>query len=137
MIVAVVTVLLATVLVNMPPFMPCEQHPPVSDRQYWFRAKEIVVQPWRGPHHVYGIFTVPVQYRRHRLYTAKLMIRGLVEDFAETSPEAGRVYGNRVDSEHYAMRVHLPTRRAMWLLVTGRFGDLKSSCHWWLAIADR
>lgn len=133
----VVPVLLTATLMNMPPFLPCAPNPPASDHQYWFRATEIVVQPWRGEHYVYGVFTVPVLYRRHRLYTAKLMIRGLARDLPESSPEAGNVYSEQVDSEHYILRVHLPTRMALWFLVTGRFGDLTTPCHWWLIIADR
>lgn len=80
---------------------------------------------------------MPVQYRRHRLYTAKLMICGLAEDLPETSPEAGNAYRGQVDFEQYVMQVHLPTRMALWFLVTGRFGDLRSFCHWWLIVADR
>jgi hypothetical protein len=129
--------LLTTALMNMLPFTDCAPNPPASDHRHWFRATEVVVQPWRGRHHVYGVFAVPVQYKRHRLYKATLMIQGLVEDLPESSPEAGNLYRKPVDSQHYAMQIHLPSRMALWFLVTGRFGDLKSSCHWWLIIADR
>lgn len=127
----------AAALILMPPFTECTPSPPVSDHRHWFRAAEIVVQPWLGQHHVYGIFSVPEQYGRHRLYKAKLVIQDMIDDLPETSPEAGRMYGNRVDPGRYVMRVHLPTRRAFWLLLTGRFGDLKKSCHWWVVMADR
>lgn len=130
--------LLAMILVNMPPFIECTPDAPSYPKlKYWSRATQVVAQPWWGPHHVYGRFVVPVQYKRHRLYTAKLMIQGLVNDLPEISPEAGSIYGDQVDSEHYVMRVHLPTRTAIWLLLTGRFGDLRLACHWWLVMADR
>lgn len=121
---------------NLPPFGECTLDPPVSDHQRWFRATEIVVQPWRGEHHVYGVFTVPSQYRDQRLYSAKLTIRGLIKGYPEISPESGNVYDERVDPGHYLMRVYFPTRMTLWFLITGRFGDLKSSCHWWLTIVD-
>jgi hypothetical protein len=136
---AVVIALLATatVLVNMPPLTECHLEAPVAARQYPFRAIHTMVRPWRGPHHVYGIFSVPDKYKRDRLYTARLMIRGLTEDFPESSPEGGDMYNGRADPGHYNKRVYLSTRTALWFLLSGRFGDLKMPCHWWLAIADR
>jgi hypothetical protein len=136
---AVVTALLATatVLVNMPPLTECRSVAPVATRHYWFRATQTAVQPWRGPHHVYGIFSVPDKYKRDRLYTSRLMIEGFTEEFSESSPEGGDIYNGRAEPGHYIKRVHLPTRKALWFLLTGRFGDLKMPCHWWLVIADR
>ena len=127
----------AIVLVNLPPLTACRSEAPVAAKQYWFRATRTVVQPWRGPHHVYGIFTVPDRYWRDRLYTARLIIQGFTEDFPETSPEGGVIDNGRAEPGHYIKRVYLPTRTALWFLLTGRFGDLKTPCHWWLVIADR
>jgi hypothetical protein len=128
---------IATVLVNIPPLTDCRSEASVVAKQYWFRATQTVVQPWRGPHHVYGIFSVPDQYRRDRLYTARLMIQGFPEEFAETSPEGGDTYSGRAEPGHYSKVLYLPTRTALWFLLTGRFGDLNTPCHWWLVIADR
>ena len=127
----------AIVLVNLPPLTACRSEAPVAAKQYWFRATRTVVQPWRGPHHVYGIFTVPDRYWRDRLYTARLIIQGFTEDFPETSPEGGVIDNGPADPGHYIKRVYLPTRTALWFLLTGRFGDLETPCHWWLVIADR
>jgi hypothetical protein len=127
----------ATVLLNMPPLTDCRSESPVADGQYWFRATQTVVQPWQGQHHVYGTFSVPDHYGRDRLYRAKLVIQGFSQEFAEVSPEGGDNDNGRADPEHYIKRVYLPTRTALWFLVTGRFGDLKMPCHWWLIIADR
>ena len=127
----------ATVLLNMPPITDCHSEAPVAAGQHWFRATQTVVLPWQGQHHVYGTFTVPDQYRRDRLYRAKLVIQGFSQEFAEVSPEGGDSYNGRAEPGHYIKRVHLPTRTALWFLLTGRFGDLKMPCHWWLVIADR
>jgi len=135
---ATVLVLLAAVLalVNAPSLNDCNPETPASSNKRWFRAIQAMAQPWRGPHHVYGVFSIPDQYGRDRLYTATLMIDGLTEEFPETSPE-GRIYSDRAEPGHYIKRVYLPTRIAVWLLLTGRFGDLKMPCHWWLVITDR
>jgi hypothetical protein len=126
------------VLVKVPPFTECRSEVPVAVKQkYLLRATQTVVQPWRGPHHVYGMFSVPDQYKRDRLFTARLMIQGYTEEFPDTSPEGGDIYNGRAEPGHYIKRVYLPTRTALWFLLTGRFGDLKAPCHWWLVIADR
>ena len=86
---------------------------------------------------MYGMFSVPDKYKRDRLYTARLTIEGFMEEFSETSPEGGDIFNGRSAAGHYMKRVYLPTRTALWFLLTGRFGDLKTTCHWWLVIADR
>jgi hypothetical protein len=124
----------ATVLVNMPPLTECRSETQVAAKQYWFRATQTVVQPWRGPHHVYGIFTIPAHYKFDHLYTAKLTIQGTT---AQLSPEGEDIYSGRAEPGHYIKRVYLPTRTALWFLLNGRFGDLRMPCHWLLVIADR
>ena len=136
---AVALALLATTmaLANMPPLTGCRSEAPVAAKQYWFRAAQVVAQPWRGPHHVYGIFTIPTQYKFDHLYTAKLTIQGIHADFQAGSPEDEDIYSGRAESGYYVKRVYLSTRTALWFLLTGRFGILKTSCHWWLVIAER
>lgn len=86
---------------------------------------------------MYGMFSVPDQYRRDDLYTARLMIQGFADEFPESSPEGGDIDIGRAKPGYYNKRVYLPTRTALWVLLTGRFGDLRMSCHWWLVIAGR
>ena len=121
----------------MPPLTECHSEAPVAARQHWFRATKTVVQPWQGPHHVYGTFVIPQQYKRDRLYRAKLMIQGFATELTDTGPEGEDIYNGRAEPGHYIKRMYLPTRTAVLLLLTGRFGDLRTSCHWWLVITDR
>jgi len=125
------------VLVNVPPLTDCRSETAVDSNQRWFRAARIVVQPWRGPHHVYGTFSVPDRYKRDRLYTAKLMIQGFTEEFTVNSSEGKDIDSGLTEPGHYMKQLYLPTRTALWFLLTGRFGDLRLPCHWWLVIADR
>ena len=109
----------ATVLLNMPPLTDCRSEAPVAAKEYGFRAIQTVVQPWKGRHHVYGTFSVPDQYWRDRLYRARLKIQGFTEEFPETSPEGGDNDNGRAEPGHYIKRVYLPTRTALWFLLTG------------------
>lgn len=134
----VLTLLAAMVaLANIPPMTDCATEKPFSSNQYQVRATWIEVQPWRGPHHVYGTFSVPEYYKRDRLYTAKLMIQGFTEEFPHMSPEGEDIDSGPAEHGYYIKSLYLPTRTALWFLLTGRFGDLRTSCHWWLIIEDR
>ena len=126
-----------TVLVNMPPLTDCRSEAPVEAGQHWFSATQTMVQPWRGQHHVYGIFKIPEQYKFDHLYTAKLTIQGIPSELQAGSPEDEDIFSVRAESGHYIKRVYVSTRTALWFLLTGRFGDLRTSCHWLLVIADR
>ena len=97
----------------------------------------IVVRPWLGPHHVYGIFVVPNEFWNRR-YSATLavrdfsapLIRNLKRDKPYVDPTLSR-------PGHYLERAYVPTRVALRFLVSGRFGDLKTPCEWQLAFHDR
>ncbi|MCS6317889.1 MAG: hypothetical protein H8K05_08990 [Nitrospira sp.] len=95
------------------------------------------MEPWRGRHRVYGEFVVPLRYRSHRLYRMRLRISGVAEEFPEISPEAGRVRTSGGEVGYYTMRVNIPTRTALWILLTGRWAKLRTPCHWALVIEDR
>ena len=127
----------ATILLNMPPLTDCRSEAPVEAGQRWFSATQTVVEPWRGQHHVYGLFKIPEQYKFDHLYTAKLVIDGVAAEFVASSPEDEDIYSGRPEPGHYIKRVFYPTRTALWFLLSGRLGDLRMPCHWWLVIADR
>jgi hypothetical protein len=128
-----VLVLLVIGLINMPPHTDCRSDVPAHEKEHWFRATQTMVEPWRGPHHVYGIFVIPDQYKFDHLYTAKLTIQGAPVDFLAGSSEDG----DHTEGGNYIKRVYLSTRTALWFLLTARFGELKKSCHWWLVLSDR
>ena len=124
-------------LINMPPLTECRTETQVATKQYWFRATQTVVQPWQGEHHVYGVFNIPYKYKFDHLYTAKLTIQGVPTAFQAGSPEDEDIYSGQAEPGYYIKRVYLSTRTALWFLLTGRFGDLRTSCHWRLIVADR
>ena len=88
----------------MPLLTECRSEAPVAAKQHWFHATQTVVQPWRGPHHVYGIFTIPEQYKFDHLYTAKLTIQGIPAEFQAGSPEEEDIYGGRAEPGYYIKR---------------------------------
>ena len=108
-----------------------------DSRVYEVVPARIVVRPWLGPHHVYGIFVVPNRFMDRR-YVATLavhdfqsrLIRNLRRDKAYVDPSLAQ-------PGHYLERAYVPTRVAVRFLLTGRFDDLRTPCQWQLVFYDK
>ena len=105
--------------------------------EHKFRALEVVVQPWQGRHQVYGVFKVPERYKNHRLYYVTLAIEGFKEKYAAGSPDIEERDNIVPEPGYYFRKAYIPTRDALRFLLTGRFGDLQTPCHWWLIYTHR
>ena len=121
-------------LLNRPATTDCDAETPANHE---IRATKVVVQPWFGTHHVYGIFMIPNRYN-HRINAAIMTVRG----FDHHSAVDGRRYEQHVAAifarpGHYLLRGYVPTRMAVWSLINGRFGDLRHPCNWTLAFIER
>jgi hypothetical protein len=122
-------------LINKPPVTPCPAEPKVDSKAHEIRAMKVVVQPWKGPHQVYGIFMVPIRYKDDRLYSTRLRVQGFERGLTRPEPE----YMDTMAAKpgYYLKRTYAPTRLALWFLVSGMFGDLRTPCHWTLVIMER
>jgi len=127
----------AVLLIRVPPITSCRSEIHNNSKEYWVPAIETVAQPWKGRHHVYGIFVIPEQYKYDHLYSAKLSIQGFETEFSAGSSEDEDPYAATARPGYYVKRVYISTRTAVWFLFTGRFGDLRTACHWWLVLKDR
>jgi hypothetical protein len=107
-------------------------------------ASKVVLRPWLGPHHVYGIFLVPHQYRDAG-YSATLTVLGMTDEASLRQPlvplsgGSVKVHGEAITIEpgQYVVHEHIRTRVALRLLATGHFGDLRATCNWALALTSR
>jgi hypothetical protein len=124
-------------LANRQPTAACGSSALSDSSVHEIQPARVVVHPWLGRHHVYGIFVVPNQFRDRR-YSAILavhdfqapLIRNLKRDRPYVDPTLSR-------PGHYLERAYVPTRVALRFLVSGRFGDLRTPCEWQLAFHDR
>lgn len=135
--VAILLAAIVTWLVNRLPTTNCGAELPPDVNLHTIRPTEVVVAPWRGRHHVYGIFTVPERFEQDQLSSLSLTIRGFPVEFSVESHEDEDHDTGIPEPRYYLKRVYVPTRTALWFLGTGRFGDLRSPCHWWLVFVDR
>lgn len=115
---------------NREPRDPCDSRLTMHPGERRFVPLQVVAQPWKGRHHVYGVFEIPVEYRVHRLYSVRLTIGGEETVFAAGSPENEEFTETPSIEGVFIRRAYVPTRTAVWFLLTGRFGNLNSVCHW-------
>ena len=141
--IAVVTSLLvfaATVawLLAMPGTSHCPGEGAVDVEQYKAHAVKVVVKPWLGQHHVFGIFIVPLRYRSGRSYFGTISVPGINGEIApDWQPQDQRVEDVVAEPGYYLIRGYIPTRIALWFLFTGQFGDLRIPCNWTLEFVRR
>lgn len=125
------------VLLLLPPRTTCSGAPGGEGGEHWFQATHVVVKPWLGQHHVYGIFAIPEQYKFDHLFTAKLVIQGVHHELLAGSPEYTDMPSSTWEPGSYRKRVYLSTRATLKFIAFGRFSDLTMPCHWWLVIRNR
>jgi hypothetical protein len=143
---AIAMIAMTTWLANRPPTVNCGGGGTSPDSNgHVILASKVVVRPWYGPHQVYGIFLIPDQYRAMR-YAATVTVRGVRERAAlseggvvRLSQSLVKVHGDTIMIEpgQYLMHAHIRTRTALWLLVTGHFGDLRATCNWAVVLTSK
>src|SRR5437899_11869429 len=74
-------------LYNRPPVTPCHAEQKVDSKAHEIQAMKVVVQPWKGPHQVYGIFIVPIRYKDDRLYSTRVRVQGFERGLTSPEPE--------------------------------------------------
>lgn len=109
-----------------------------ADSPQRIHAIKVVAQPWLGQHHVFGIFMVPSPYLSSRSYSATISVLSFSGPFRlNQPPETQWAEGVVVRPGYYLVRGYIPTRIAVWFLITGQFGGLRSPCHWTLELNER
>lgn len=99
---------------------------------------ETVVRPWLGPHHVYGLFSIPNEFVETKGYTVTISVNGvhyyclwvdnsLKQKRRVLSAEPGR----------FLVREYVPTRVTLWFLINGLLDDLRRPENWAIVFSDR
>jgi len=97
--------------------------------KYYVQAEKIVVEPWRGEHHVYGIFQIPGGYLNDKLLKVEIPGAG---KYCGVLSYGGTVTTDGIDAKpgHYLMKGFLNTRIAIKLILQGRQEELKQGSNW-------
>ncbi|BAY23633.1 hypothetical protein NIES2100_34250 [Calothrix sp. NIES-2100] len=105
-------------------------------QKYYIQPEKIVIQPWRGQHHVYGIFMIPDEYIHDYLLQFKLpgdrtycgtVYSGISTDLQSISLPPG----------NYLVTGFVNTRLALLLIAQGKLDYLQQPSNWKLGIGDQ
>jgi hypothetical protein len=107
-----------------------------TNQKYYIYPEKIVIQPWRGQHHVYGIFMIPNGYIHDYLLQFNL---------PDNTNYCGTVYygsntqldGINVQSGNYLVKGYVNTRLAFWLIVQGKLNYLQETSNWRLGYVKK
>jgi len=116
---------------NRPPNIDCLPEASGPQRITEARAIKTVVRPWRGPHHVYGLFVIPSQFVETKRYAVTISVEGMLHYcmwVERSSKERRQVIS--AEPGGYLVQEYVPTRVAMWFLINGRLGDLRRPENW-------
>ena len=99
-----------------------------------FHPIKVVAEPWRGEHHVYSIFALPLQYKDIDLYyRSQLLVKDSDTPWVVTRTDGLR-YGATTPEDHFLVIGFFPTRLTLWYWLSGRFSVLQQPCNWTLQL---
>lgn len=81
---------------------------------------------------------VPLRYRSGRSYSGTISVESFIGEFIpDSQPQVRQIDEVVVEPGYYLVQGYLPTRVALWFLITGQFGELRSPCNWTLEFSKR
>ena len=100
-----------------------------KSEKYYTHPEKIVVKPWVGPHHVYGLFMIPNGYRNDFFFTVTIdkteVNCGVFNDAATKLTES-----INVKPGYYLIKGFLNTRVGLQLIIQGKGDQLKQPQNW-------
>jgi hypothetical protein len=126
------TILLLICVLTPQPRLCCDVGNSAVDRNILqIHAAKVVVKPWRGAHHVFGIFVLPDRFRPG--HAGQLTIQGTGFEKDEHIFYRGiRKSGVQAPPGHYVIKAFIRTRSAFELILQGHWEQLNHPCNWML-----
>ncbi|WP_197480174.1 MULTISPECIES: hypothetical protein [unclassified Anabaena] len=103
--------------------------PPTKEVRYYTTPEKIIIKPWLGQHHVYGVFMIPTGYRYDYLF--KLSLPGENTRCGAVQPTSESLVPDvDVKPGYYLLKGYLNTRIALRLIFQGHLNQLKQPENW-------
>ena len=128
---SLIIVLSWTTISRLPNLLTCQESNVIrgTGERFYTHPQKIIVEPWRGEHHVYAIFMVPGGHLTDKLFTVTIKGAGTFCGeliFAGTTVAEG-VYAK---PGYYLMKALFHTRAAVWLISQGKKDQLNQPDNW-------
>ncbi len=100
-----------------------------KSEKYYTHPEKIVVKPWDGQHHVYGLFMIPDGYRNDFFFTLTI---DKTEVNCGVFKSAGMKFTESINVKpgYYLIKGFLNTRIALQLIIQGKGDQLKQPQNW-------
>jgi hypothetical protein len=100
-----------------------------TGERFYTHPQKIIVEPWRGEHHVYAIFMIPGGHLNDKVFTVTINNTGT---FCGALIFAGTTVADGVYAKpgYYLMKALFQTRAAVWLISRGKKDELKQPRNW-------
>lgn len=105
-------------------------------KKYYAYPEKLVIEPWHGRHHVYGIFMIPNGYKTDDLFTFTIPNEQTYCGHLLKARSTADV-GIYPKSGYYLMQGFLNTRVALWLMFKGKVNQLKEPSSWKLGYVEK
>jgi hypothetical protein len=115
---------------NHLPVFPCQKWGfiPHQGTKYYLHPEKIVIEPWRGQHHIYGIFMIPEGYLHDHLITVEIPGK---QTYCGILLFPGKTYaGINAKPGYFLMKGYLQTRTALGLIFQGKGNQLQQLINW-------
>ncbi len=96
-----------------------------------FTPTQVVVEPWKGRHHVYGIFAVPLGVYPEGIL--KVSLPGLGEvcgGVTDVQFSQAPIRGVQPKAGTYLIKANLRSRLVLWVILQGYFNSLLAADAW-------
>ncbi|HLP89319.1 MAG TPA: hypothetical protein VK184_12100 [Nostocaceae cyanobacterium] len=97
-------------------------------------ATKVVVQPWLGKHHVYGIFMVPDKYKKSPFFV--LSVKNLDDRCSRPFGQKRYIDGVFAEPETHLVRYYIRTRTAIQSILQGAYFDISNPQNWTLTLPE-
>jgi hypothetical protein len=101
-----------------------------NTNKFQVQATKVVVQPWRGKHHIYGIFMVPDKYKKAPFFV--LSVKGFGHKCSKPYGYHQKYDDISAEPGTYLVRDYMRTRTAIRLIFQGLYGKINDKQNWTL-----
>jgi hypothetical protein len=91
---------------------------------------KVVASPWRGQHHVYGIFMIPEEFQPNSMSVVE--IEGSGSYYRKVVSEKQWTNGMQADPGYYFTKTYIRTRTVLGWSVFGFLPQFRKRCNWTL-----
>ncbi|WP_017651319.1 hypothetical protein [Fortiea contorta] len=98
--------------------------------KFTVQASKVVVQPWRGKHHVYGIFMIPDEYKQAPFFV--LSVKGAESECSQPFGYSQKYDDIFAQPGTHLIRDYIRTRTALRLILQGLYWQISDRQNWTL-----